>query len=120
MTEVNVEYSKNDFLYYKHGFDSNGNQLYDCMNNIIIDEKLNNDCSGSTDQSDICSTRFRTNVCNNKKYADILLSKKINHSGSDELYKNITSQYNMERLSCVNLGIGIIIGGICIAKLNLM
>jgi hypothetical protein len=113
MTDVNLDYTKNDFLYYKNAY-KNGKELYNCANDKIQSGTLKSACENKT--SGACSQAFKTNLCNNKKYADQLLSQKINHSGSDELYRNTTAQYNVERLSFVNLGIGIIVSGIFIMK----
>ena len=120
MTDVNVEYAKNDFLYYKYAYDSARNELYNCTNNSIKSGALKRTCSNMKANAapGPCSQKFTNNLCKNKKYADRLLNQNVNHSGADELYQNTTAQYNIERLSFVNLGIGIIIGGIFIAKYN--
>jgi hypothetical protein len=120
MTDVNVDYVKKDFLYYKYALDSSGKELYNCANNTIQSGALKKTCTQMKRNAapGPCNQKFTNNLCTNKNYADRLLSQKVAHSGSDELYQNTTAQYNIERLSFVNLGIGIIIGGIFIAKYN--
>ena len=123
MTDVNVDYKKNDFLYYKYAFNSSGKEMYKCnstggtiTSGALIATSANmkkNTTPGP------CNRGFTDNLCRNKRYADRLLSQKVNHSGADELYNNTVSKYNIERLSFVNLGIGIIISGIFISKYNL-
>ena len=115
MSDVTIDYDRTDFLYYKYAYDANTKrELYSCtgLNNTVTDgTTLGNTCNAfpdlKTKSSGPCSTTFTTNLCNNKRYADKLLAQTINHSGADELYKNTTSQYNIERLSFINLGIGI-------------
>jgi hypothetical protein len=123
MTDVNVDYTKNDFLYYKYAFDSSGKEMYNCSSRSskIKSGALNATCNNMKNKTTPgpCSQKFTDNLCNNKRYADRLLSQKVAHSGSDELYQNTTAQYNIERLSFVNLGIGIIMSGIFISKYNL-
>jgi hypothetical protein len=109
MNDINVKYSKNDFLYYK----LNGPKNYDCDSNPY--KSLDANCS--INDTGKCSPTFIDNICKNKQYAENIIRKNISHSGSDELYNNTTSQYNIERLSFVNLGIGIIIGGMYIMNL---
>lgn len=122
MTDVNVDYKKNDFLYYKYAFDSAGREMYSCSSTggTIQSGELNAACANMTNNTTPgpCSQKFTDNLCNNKMYADRLLSQKVNHSGADELYDNTVSKYNIERLSFVNLGIGIIMCGIFISKYN--
>jgi hypothetical protein len=116
MSDVTVDYDRTDFLYYKYAYDANTKrELYSCTdqsNNIRAGTTLSNTCEMfpnlKTNSAGPCSTTFSKSLCNNKRYADKLLAKTINHSGADELYKNTTSQYNIERLSFINLGIGIL------------
>ena len=120
MTDVNVDYAKKDFLYYKYAYDSAGKELYNCANNTIQSGALQRTCMNmkSNTAPGPCNQKFTNNLCTNKKYADRLLTQKVNHSGADELYQNTTTKYNIERLSFINLGIGIIISGIFIVKYN--
>ena len=116
MSDVTVDYNRTDFLYYKYAYDANTKrELYSCTGpnaNIKDGTILSNTCNLfpglKTNSAGPCSVTFATNLCNNKRYADKLLTKTIDHSGADELYKNTTSQYNIERLSFINLGIGIL------------
>ena len=116
MSDVTVDYDRTDFLYYKYAYDTNTKrEMYSCTGpnaNIKDGTTLSNTCNLfpglKTNSAGPCGTTFTTNLCNNKQYADKLLTKTINHSGADELYKNTTSQYNIERLSFINLGIGIL------------
>ncbi len=118
MNDVNVGYSKNDFLYYKYAFDSSGKEQYNCSNNTIVSGVLKNTCDAiPSDGIDMCSDTFKSNLCKNKEYADKLVNQKIHHSGSDELYQNTTAQYNIERLNLFNLGIGVIISGFFIMNM---
>ncbi len=123
MTDVNVDYTKTDFLYYKYAYDSAGKEMYNCSStgSYIKSGALKTTCGNmkaNTNQGP-CSQKFTDNLCANKNYADRLLTQKVNHSGADELYQNTTAKYNIERLSFINLGIGIIVSGIFIAKYNL-
>jgi hypothetical protein len=118
MNDVNVGYSKNDFLYYKYAFDSSGKEQYNCSDNTIVPGVLKNTCgTPPPNGNDMCSQNFITNLCKNKEYADKLVNQKIHHSGSDELYQNTTAQYNIERLNLFNLGIGVIISGFFIMNM---
>jgi len=118
MNDVNVGYSKNDFLYYKYAFDSSGKEQYNCSDKTIVSGVLKEICGTSTQEGfDKCSKNFITNLCINKEYADKLVNQKIHHSGSDELYQNTTAQYNIERLNLFNLGIGVIISGFFIMNM---
>jgi hypothetical protein len=123
MTDVNVEYKKNDFLYYKYAFDSAGREMYNCSSTdgTIQSGALNAACANMKNNTTPgpCNPDFTKKLCRNKRYADRLLSQKVNHSGADELYDNTVSKYNIERLSFVNLGIGVIMCGIFISKYNL-
>ena len=113
--DVSVDYNKTDFLYYKYAYDEkNKQELYSCRgteNKITDGTTLSRTCntfpSLKTTSSGPCTPIFTKNLCDNKRYADKLLTQTVNHSGADELYKNTTSKYNIERLSCINLGIGI-------------
>ena len=108
MSGINIDYNKTDFLYYKYGYDENGSELYNCNNNTIT-QSLTESCKLSLpDSNGPCSDEFITKLCVNKNHADKLLVQTMNHSGADELYKNTTSQFNVERMSFINLGIGII------------
>jgi len=122
MTDVNVDYVKNDFLYYKYALDSSGKEMYNCSStgSTIQSGALQVTCSNMKNNMapGPCNQTFTDNLCTNKRYADRLLNQKVSHSGSDELYQNTTAQYNIERLSFVNLGIGIILSGIFIMKYN--
>ena len=109
MSGINIDYNKTDFLYYKYGYDENGSELYNCNNNEITSLSLTASCNLSLpDSNGPCSKEFIEKICDNKQHADKLLAKTMNHSGADELYKNTTSQFNVERMSFINLGIGII------------
>lgn len=122
MTDVNVDYAKNDFLYYKYAFDSSGKEMYDCgsTGSSIKSGALKTTCNNmkANTAPGPCNQTFTNNLCTNKRYADRLLRQKVAHSGSDELYQDTISKYNIERLSFVNLGIGIIVSGIFISKYN--
>lgn len=109
MSGINIDYNKTDFLYYKYGYGNNGSELYNCNNNTITSQSLIDSCNLSPlDSNGPCSEEFITKLCVNKNHADKLLAQTMNHSGADELYKNTTSQFNVERMSFINLGIGII------------
>ena len=120
MKIVKIDFISNDFLYYKYAFDSSGKEMYNCSStgNKIQSGALSTTCSNMKNNTapGPCNQKFTDNLCINKRYADRLLNQKVSHSGSDELYQNTTAQYNIERLSFVNLGIGIIISGIFIMK----
>ncbi len=115
--DVSVDYNKTDFLYYKYAYDEkNKQELYSCIgteNKITDGTTLSRTCNMfpvlKTTSSGPCNPTFTKNLCDNKRYADKLLTQTVNHSGADELYKNTTSKYNIERLSFVNLGIGIVV-----------
>ena len=111
LDKIKVNYDKQDFLYYKYAYDiDKKTELYKCENNSIADEtELQKVCDRFKLQDGPCSVKFAADICNNKKLADEMLQATVNHSGADELYKNTTSKYNLERLIFLNLGIGIII-----------
>jgi len=111
LDKIKVNYDKQDFLYYKYAYDiDKKTELYKCENNSIADEtELQKVCDRFKLQDGPCSVKFAADICNNKKLADEMLQATVNHSGADELYKNTTSKYNLERLIFLNLGIGVII-----------
>lgn len=120
MSNLSVDYNKSDFLYYKYAYDINTKkEMYSCTN--AGDTTLSETCSrfpglNTSGQPGPCSAKFTKNLCDNKRYADALLAQTINHSGADELYQNTTSRYNYERLTTINLGIGIVLSCVFIAK----
>ena len=127
MSNLSVDYDINDFLYYKYAYDaSTKKEMYSCSDDTINPTStLGTTCdkfpdlktpSGKSGQPGPCSEKFTKNICDNKRYADALLIQTTNHSGADELYQNTTSHYNFERISTINLGIGIILGCVFIAK----
>jgi hypothetical protein len=92
-----VEYNKNDFLYYTTYIV--GKDL-----TLLTPDDKNVDCN-TTPESDLGKE-----LCYNKKLADQLLDRTALHSGSDEMYANTISKYNSERLTTLNLAIGIMVG----------
>jgi len=123
MSNLSVDYHKSDFLYYKYAYDVNTKkEMYSCINDTIDATstlgKTCNDFPGlkAPEQTGPCSAKFTKNLCDNKRYADKLLTQTINHSGADELYQNTMSRYNFERLTTINLGIGILLSCVFIAK----
>jgi len=123
MSSVSVDYDKNDFLYYKYAYDkTTQKEMYSCSNDTVEPTStLGKTCTDfpgltTSEQPGPCSAKFTKNLCDNKRYADALLIQTNNHSGADELYQNTTSHYNFERLLTINLGIGIILGCVFMAK----
>ena len=121
MSNITIDYNKKDFLYYKYAHDtSTGREMYSCDKtgaNRIKTGLLRSTCDnfpGLSNGSGPCSTAFTDALCNNKIYADNLLTQTINHSGADELYKNTISKYNAEQLNFINLGIGILVSCVVI------
>jgi len=120
MSNLSVDYHKSDFLYYKYAYDVNTKkEMYSCTN--ASDTTLSETCTRfpelkTSGQTGPCSEIFTKNLCDNKRYADKLLTQTINHSGADELYQNTMSRYNFERLTTINLGIGILLSCVFIAK----
>ena len=100
-----VEYNKNDFLYYTTYIDSSDN-----LKQLTPDDK-NVDCN-TTPESDLGTqlSDLGKELCYNQKLADQLLDRTALHSGSDEMYANTISKYNSERLTTLNLAIGIMVG----------
>ncbi len=86
-----VEYNKNDFLYYAKTISTTPTETV-CSVKSSFGENLE-------DQ-----------LCKNKKLADDLLNRTALHSGSDEMYANTISKYNSERLTMLNLAVGIMVG----------
>ena len=113
LDKIKVNYDKNDFLYYKYAY-NNGAELYSCTGDtgtIKPNTFLENVCDKYEELKDgngPCSDAFTNALCKNKNFADKMLKQTVNHSGADELYKNTTSKYNLERLNFFNLGIGVI------------
>lgn len=114
LDKIKVNYDKKDFLYYKYAYDNDGAELYSCTGDtgtIKPNTILDNTCKANTELKDgngPCSDDFTNKLCKNKNFADKMLKQTVNHSGADELYKNTTSKYNLERLNFFNLGIGVI------------
>ena len=91
-----VEYNKTDFLYYTTTTTDDGN---------LIHGGQRIPCPATSSSGEI-----GTQLCYNKKLADQLLNRTALHSGSDEMYANTISKYNSERLTTLNLAIGIMVG----------
>lgn len=110
LDKIKVNYDKKDFLYYKYAYDGN-KELYSCTpnsSNIREGTVLSQTCKTFKLSAGPCSSQFSNNLCKNKNLADQMLQKTANHAGADELYKNTTSKYNLERLNFFNLGVGVI------------
>jgi len=112
LDKIKVNYDKKDFLYYKYAYQGN-KELYNCTtdpnsNKIREGTVLRQTCDTFNLTAGPCSRKFTQNLCTNKKLADQMLQKTANHAGADELYKNTTSKYNLERLNFFNLGVGVI------------
>ncbi len=87
MESTVISYSPNDFIY------NAVNKDIDCSNNKNSDNQK---------------------YCKNKEYSEIILNSSSAHSGANERYKNTVNNYNMQLLTSINLGIGIIGIGIFI------
>ncbi len=81
MTEVNIGYRKNDFLWYSKDA---------CHNN-------GEDCSGN-------------DYSNNKQKSIELIEMQRVHNAANERYNNFNKEYNRKYLDSVNLVLGILIG----------
>ena len=88
-----VEYNKTDFLYYTTTTTDDGNLTY-----------------GGQRITCPATKEIEIQLCKNKKLADDLLNRTALHSGSDEMYANTISKYNSERLTMLNLAVGIMVG----------
>ena len=123
MSDVNLTYTKNDFLYYKHAYYPSGTTElgYTCSdtgNKTVGTLAAECQLMQNTNAPGPCNQQFADNICKNKKIAERLVGQSMAHSGSDELYNNTMEQYNIERLNFANLGIGVILGGIFLFKYN--
>jgi hypothetical protein len=113
LDKIKVNYDKKDFLYYKYAYDGE-TELYSCTGDsgsIKSGTFLERTCDEYPELKDgngPCSNDFTNKLCINKNRADEMLAQTANHSGADELYKNTTSKYHLERLNFFNLGIGVI------------
>lgn len=110
LDKIKVNYDKKDFLYYKYAYQAN-RELYSCTpesSKVRKGTVLRQTCDTFNLTTGPCSSKFTKNLCTNKNLADKMLNQTVNHSGADELYKNTTSKYNLERLNFFNLGIGVI------------
>jgi hypothetical protein len=110
LDKIKVNYDKKDFLYYKYAYQGS-KELYSCTPNsskISEGTVLSETCKTFKLSAGPCSSQFTQNLCKNKTLADQMLKQTVNHSGADELYKNSTSKYNLERLNAFNLGMGVI------------
>lgn len=91
-----VEYNKNDFLYYTTSTNNttltHGGERVSCDNDYSAGDTI------------------VKQLCKNRDLADQLLNRTALHSGSDEMYANTISKYNSERLTTLNLAIGIMVG----------
>ncbi len=79
MTEVEIGYRKNDFLWN--------------LNNDCVENK--SDCSG--------------NIALNKEKSIELIEKQHIHNGSDERYNNIHAQFNRKYMDAFNLLLGMLL-----------
>ena len=102
-----VEYNKNDFLYYTTAYDTNGTLIQSDSNIPCPVVKTYFDSYGNNKDKAIV---LAEELCYNQKLADQLLDRTALHSGSDEMYANTISKYNSERLTTLNLAIGIMVG----------
>ena len=100
MTNIPIEYTKNDFMYYS---DNYIDKPLDCS---IVD--VNKPCSMNDPDC------YEIELCKNKKYADILINQLKQTSGSDERYVNTTKKYDKERIYTANLTLGMLLCGIFI------
>jgi hypothetical protein len=110
LDKIKVNYDKKDFLYYKYEYEGS-KELYSCtpdLSKIREGTVLSDTCKTFSLDTGPCSSEFTQNLCDNKNLADQMLKQTVNHSGADELYKNSTSKYNLERLNAFNLGMGVI------------
>jgi len=97
-------YSSNDFLWSSPGItDPTGG---DCSTTYADITKCTATTSSKTTPS--IDTCYKQSYCDNKTKGQTILAMQSVHTGADGRYTDTKNKYNMQLLTTINLGVGII------------
>ena len=95
-------YSSNDFIWKTVDEPAGIN----CSSTYVSD--INKCDTAGTGSSPSINDCYKQNYCDNKAKGQSILSMQSVHTGADGRYADTKNKYNMQLLSTINLGVGII------------
>jgi hypothetical protein len=102
-TELNKKININDFYFYSS---SETPDQKTCDSITPYDDYVWNKKCFKNDSSDYFLSCYQKELCKNRDYANKILKRKSQYSGSDERLDNTNEIFQTEFMKSINLGIG--------------